>query len=130
MNDNLTVNELLKNIAPDLPKYRENKVKILTEISSIISEYRINKKWSQKDLARYLNVTQGMISKWESCEYNFTIEQVCKISDKLSLTPGIVFFEDEEDKKDDYSSKPGKISVTDNVKGNNFNDMGIVPLSA
>ena len=53
---------------------------IYYEISTKIYDYRISRGWSQKKLAEVLGITQAMVSKLESGEYNYTIEQLWKIS--------------------------------------------------
>jgi transcriptional regulator with XRE-family HTH domain len=40
---------------------------------------------TQKEFADYMGVTQGMVSKWESREYNFTIKSLNEICQKLNL---------------------------------------------
>ncbi len=64
---------------------------IYYEISTKIFDYRISKGWSQKQLAKVLGVTQAMVSKLESGEYNYTIEQLWKISTKLGWKLNISF---------------------------------------
>ena len=39
----------------------------------------------QIEFAEYMGVTQGMVSKWESREYNFTIKSLNEICEKLDL---------------------------------------------
>lgn len=56
---------------------------IYYQISKKIIEYRKVNKLSQKKLAGILGIGQSMVSKLESGEYNFTIEQLWKISIKL-----------------------------------------------
>ena len=41
---------------------------------------------TQKEFADYMGVTQGMVSKWESREYNFTIKSLNEICHKLGMT--------------------------------------------
>ena len=41
---------------------------------------------TQKEFADYMGVTQGMVSKWESREYNFTIKSLNEICQKLGLS--------------------------------------------
>lgn len=41
---------------------------------------------SQKEFSEYMGVSQGMVSKWESFSYNFTIEAMAEICTKLNLT--------------------------------------------
>ena len=36
-------------------------------------------------MQKKLNVSQGMVSKWESEDYNFTIESLAQIAEKLEL---------------------------------------------
>ncbi len=40
---------------------------------------------TQKEFAEFMGVTQGMVSKWESREYNFTIKSLNEICEKLGL---------------------------------------------
>ena len=40
---------------------------------------------SQAEIARYIGVTKEMVSRWESGEYNFTINTLNEICDKLDL---------------------------------------------
>jgi|GEM_PF-349219 transcriptional regulator with XRE-family HTH domain len=56
---------------------------ILYDISTRIYDYRKSRGWSQKKLADILGVSQAMVSKLESGEYNFSIELLWKISKKL-----------------------------------------------
>ena len=46
----------------------------LAKISAQIERYRVEKGMTQQQFADYMGVSQGMISKWESREYNFTIK--------------------------------------------------------
>ena len=59
--------------------------KALAEISSTIAKYRIEKGMNQKQFAEYMGVSQGMVSKWESQDYNFTIKTLADIAAKLDL---------------------------------------------
>lgn len=54
-------------------------------ISTAIFDYRQEKGLSQKKLAAKLGVTQAMVSKLESGDYNYSVEQLWKISQKLGL---------------------------------------------
>lgn len=56
---------------------------ILVDISMKFINYRIENNLTQKQLAEKLEVSQSMISKFESGEYNPTIEQLFKVSKKL-----------------------------------------------
>ena len=69
---------------------------ILYDISMKIFDYRISKGWTQKQLAEKLGITQAMVSKLESGEYNPTVEQLWKISRKLGWSFALIFKEKEE----------------------------------
>ncbi|MDD6311997.1 MAG: helix-turn-helix transcriptional regulator [Firmicutes bacterium] len=71
----------------------------IAEVSGRIIMERNKRGLSQKQFAEFMGVSQGMISKWESGEYNFTVESIAKISEKLScslkleLIPENAYFE-------------------------------------
>lgn len=58
----------------------------LAKISGQIERCRIDMHMSQKEFATYMGVSQSMVSKWESREYNFTIKALNEICEKLNLT--------------------------------------------
>lgn len=58
----------------------------LAKISACIEMRRNEMGMTQSEFARYMSVTQGMISKWESGEYNFTINTLNDIFQKLDYT--------------------------------------------
>ncbi|MDF2540123.1 MAG: family transcriptional regulator, partial [Herbinix sp.] len=64
--------------------------RLLAKISSTIVKKRIDLNLTQKEFAEFLGVTQGMVSKWESEDYNFTIEALANICEKLDLKLDIV----------------------------------------
>lgn len=68
---------------------------ILVDISLKIINYRINNDLSQKQLAEKLDISQSMVSKLESGEYNPTVEQLWKISKKLGWSFKVIM-EDEK----------------------------------
>lgn len=55
----------------------------LSKISTMIVKARLDRGMTQKEFASMLGVSQGMVSKWESEDYNFTIEALAHICDKL-----------------------------------------------
>ena len=55
----------------------------LTKISMAIFKARIERGMTQKDFASLLGVSQSMVSKWESENYNFSIEALANICEKL-----------------------------------------------
>ena len=58
----------------------------LAKISAKIERCRLDLGMTQKEFADYMGVTQSMISKWESREYNFTIRSLNEICQKLGLS--------------------------------------------
>ena len=66
---------------------------IYYKISTAIYMYRSKHGLSQKKLAEKLGVTQSMVSKLESGDYNYTIEQLWKVSSKLGLQFDVIFEE-------------------------------------
>ncbi|MBE0451718.1 MAG: helix-turn-helix transcriptional regulator [Clostridia bacterium] len=64
---------------------------ILYNISVKLVEYRHENNLKQKDLARILDVSQAMVSKLESGDYNPTIELLWKISKKIDFEFSINF---------------------------------------
>lgn len=58
---------------------------ILGQISAEIAARRIEMNMTQKEFAKYLGVTQGMVSKWESTDYNFSIKTLADLATKLDM---------------------------------------------
>lgn len=59
--------------------------KALSEISSVIVKQRLDLQMTQKEFASYIGVSQGMVSKWESADYNFSVKSLAEIAAKLDL---------------------------------------------
>lgn len=57
----------------------------LARISAKIERSRLEMGMTQQEFAEYMGVTQGMVSKWESREYNFTIKTLNEICQKIDL---------------------------------------------
>lgn len=57
---------------------------LLVDIASAFINYRTKNKMSQKDLAEKLQITQAMVSKLESGEYNPTVKMLFELAQKLS----------------------------------------------
>jgi transcriptional regulator with XRE-family HTH domain len=60
--------------------------KTLAIIAADIQLKRIEMGLDQKEFAKLLGVSQGMISRWESGTYNFTITTLVNICEKLGLS--------------------------------------------
>ncbi|MDD6570838.1 MAG: helix-turn-helix transcriptional regulator [Thermoflexaceae bacterium] len=72
-------------LAEGLSDSEINSIKELAKISAKIEMKRNELGMNQKEFARMMNVSQGMVSKWESGEYNFTIVTLKEICDNLGL---------------------------------------------
>ena len=59
--------------------------KALAEISATIVKYRIEMGMTQKQFAQHMNVSQSMVSKWESSDYNFTVKGIAEIAAKFGF---------------------------------------------
>lgn len=69
-----------------LNEYEKSAAKIKGLIAGIVANKRNELNMSQKNFAKHLGVSQSMISKWESCEYNFTIDSLMSLLEKLELS--------------------------------------------
>ena len=83
-------------IADEMPNYDVKTTIELAKISAKIEMARLDKKMTQKEFAEYMGVTQGMVSKWESREYNFTIKSLNEICEKLNIELDILFYDSSE----------------------------------
>jgi len=86
--------------------------KAIAKISMFIYQYRRELNMTQKAFAEMMGVTQGMVSKWESADYNFSIDNIAQIAEKLGHTFDIVFIPESEylhgHVKNDYATSPEK----------------------
>ncbi|WP_416198791.1 MAG: Helix-turn-helix domain protein [Sporanaerobacter sp.] len=87
--------DLVNELADDDLKQLFELDDILVDISLKIINYRIDNNLSQKQLAEKLDISQSMVSKLESGEYNPTVEQLWKISKKLGWSFKVIM-EDEK----------------------------------
>ena len=62
-----------------------NASKYLGKISAAIVQRRIDLKMTQKEFAEYGDVSQSMVSKWESSDYNFTVKGLAELAEKLNM---------------------------------------------
>lgn len=64
---------------------------MLVDISCEFIKYRMNNKLTQKDLAEKLGITQAMVSKLESGDYNPTVKMLFEIAQKLNWKFNLTF---------------------------------------
>jgi len=72
----------------------------LAKISATITKKRVALNMNQTAFAKHMGVSQSMVSKWESGNYNFTIETIAEICSKLRCGFDIEI----KDHKSDYKS--------------------------
>ncbi len=84
---------------------------IYYKISTAIFEYRLKNNLSQKKVAEKLGVTQAMVSKLESGDYNYTIEHLWKVAQKLGFNFNIEFEENAEGFTETYDQKDNTVGV-------------------
>lgn len=79
--DNEPELDLFADLSPD----EKQSCELIAKIAMCIFDARKNLGMNQKQFAKHLGVSQGMVSKWESAEYNFTIENISEIFNKLKM---------------------------------------------
>ncbi len=85
------VSELASKLASSMDDATLKMATIEMEVADRIRKERKKKKMNQSQFADFMNVSQAMISKWESGEYNFTICQIVKIFDKLGIDVDLAY---------------------------------------
>lgn len=63
----------------------------LALISAAIEMWRTEHNMTQAAFAEFMGVTQVMVSKWESGEYNFTVKTLSGISTKINIPLDVLF---------------------------------------
>lgn len=87
----MSLNDKLKNakttnwLADGLTAEQIHETKKLALIAAKIQLKRLDLGLNQKEFSKIMGVSQGMVSKWESGEYNFTVSTLSEICDKLEL---------------------------------------------
>ena len=84
---------------------------VIAKVSMFIYKRRQELQMTQKDFAKMMGVTQGMVSKWESADYNFTIENIAHIAEKLNTTIDIEFIPESEYLVNDLQNEYENISM-------------------
>lgn len=90
------LSELLKKFENYVTPADVTAARLLAKISSAITKRRIDFKMNQKEFANLLGVSQSMVSKWESSNYNFSIETLAEVCDKLNMELEITIKSDVE----------------------------------
>lgn len=80
-----TVSKTTNWLTEGLTKEELNIQKTLAIIAAELQFKRIDMGLDQKEFAKKLGVSQGLVSRWESGTYNFTITTLANICNKLGL---------------------------------------------
>ena len=86
--------------------------KILAVIGAKINLKRLEMGMDQKLFAKFMGVSQGMVSRWESGSYNFSVSTLSSICQKLDLTLNV-------DIKRELAEKEKMFFVVKKTSGNN-----------
>ena len=84
MNESIRSNNWL---IAGIPQEKLASERIRAVIGAKINLKRLEMEMDQKAFAKYMGVTQGLVSRWESGNYNFTISNLASICQKLN--PGL-----------------------------------------
>ena len=86
-----TTNEMYSLLANYISKSDIYAASVIAKVSAFIINYRNRSGMTQKEFAEFMGVSQGMVSKWESAEYNYSVESIAQIAEKLGYTFDIEF---------------------------------------
>ena len=85
--------------------------KALAGVSAEIVKYRVNLGMTQKQFAEYMEVSQGMVSKWESADYNFSVKSLAYIAAKLDMDVVVCFKDVKKDKSEGKDAKSKVVAI-------------------
>lgn len=79
------MNDLLAGLSGTFSAEEMMLVGLEASICGEIVSQRIKRGMTQKEFAAFMGVSQGMVSKWEKGECNFTLQSLVRIASKLDL---------------------------------------------
>lgn len=85
------VQELLEYFDGKLTASELSAAEDLSNIATTITTARIKMGMTQAEFAEFMNVSQSMVSKWENGDYNFTIEKIHEIAEKIGVNCEVRF---------------------------------------
>lgn len=111
-----TTNEMYSLLANYISKSDIYAASVIAKVSAFIINYRNRTRMTQKEFANFMGVSQSMISKWESAEYNYSVESIAQIAEKLGYTFDVEFKPENEylsnkHMMDDFKVNDVKIST-------------------
>ncbi len=80
-----TNNVPVSTLFDDIPEHKLNAALIQGAIAAAIINKRHELGLTQKEFAKKYKVSQGMVSKWESADCNFTISSLTELLSKLEI---------------------------------------------
>jgi transcriptional regulator with XRE-family HTH domain len=83
--------EISNDLFGDMTEEEKQFNRIMAHISMRIAQARDELGMSQKEFAEFMNVTQGMVSRWECAACNFTFEKAVSIFCKLGISLDVSF---------------------------------------
>lgn len=79
--------DVIDSIAEGMPYTWEDRYyELLDRISVAIVDFRVANNLSQKQLAERLEISQAMVSKYESGDYNISLKALVELFDKLDIS--------------------------------------------
>lgn len=96
-------------ITQGIPEAEVKSIVQLAKISAQIERCRLDMEMTQEEFAKYMGVSQGMVSRWENRDYNFTVKSLNDICQKLNLSLTIDMFPIEVVKDYNVVNWDGKI---------------------
>ena len=79
-------------ITQGIPEAEVKSIVQLAKISAQIERCRLDMEMTQEEFAKYMGVSQGLVSRWENRDYNFTVKSLNDICQKLNLSLTIDMF--------------------------------------
>lgn len=129
----MKTNDYLMNPYGRFEKYSENEFEyedMLYDISTMIFKNRLSRNMNQSEFAELLDISQSMVSKLESGEYNPSIGQLLKVTRKLNVKMDIKFKVNNQGNRiiNDWSEK--KENSNDNIRKSFENKVVEMPLAS
>jgi transcriptional regulator with XRE-family HTH domain len=81
--ETITIKDLYGGNIPNERKLEIEKKSLMKQISMVLEEYRYDNKYSQKQLASVLGVSQPMVSKLESGTQNISVVKLLEVINKI-----------------------------------------------
>mgnify|MGYP002516516189 CR=1 FL=1 len=81
-----TAADLISSLIANMDSGEVVKAMRMSEIALTIFHIRRELHMSQREFAKYLGVSQGMVSRWENGDYNFTVGTLSDICHKLGVS--------------------------------------------